>query len=66
MHPVCINSDVRIGLDDMNAGSPQGIVSVCKNGQWGSVCSSLWDKPDAEVVCRQLGFRAEGKQARLP
>ena len=38
--------------------SPQvGIVQVCKEGHWGTICSgSSWGKKSSLVVCRQLGF----------
>jgi deleted-in-malignant-brain-tumors protein 1 len=29
---------------------------VCVNGVWGSICDNGWDKTDAYVVCKQLGF----------
>ena len=34
----------------------EGIVEVCLNGVWGTIISSGWNTPDAEVVCRQLGL----------
>ena len=37
-----------------------GIVQLCHDEDWGTVCANGWDDSDASVVCRQLGFSPRG------
>ena len=34
----------------------EGRVELLFQGEWGTICSSYWGKPDGDVACRMLGF----------
>ena len=53
----CSTGEVRL-VDEVGAESAYtGRVEVCINNAWGTVCDSLFDSLEADVICRQLGFK---------
>ena len=38
----------------------EGRVEICQDNIWGTVCNFFFNKPDATVVCRQLGGSVVG------
>ena len=55
--PRCSEGEVRLvqGITAVD-----GIVQLCHDEDWGTVCANGWDDSDASVVCRQLGFSPRG------
>lgn len=69
MMPLCLSdvsppltcSDGEVQLVG-GTGRHEGRVEVCFNETWGTICDDGWGVADAQVVCRQLGYQAEGLQ----
>lgn len=60
----CTHGDIRLSsqADNSSALSRSGLLEVCVNGAWGTVCDELFDNNDAKVACAQLtGFNNQGK-----
>ena len=60
----CESGEVRLAnfTDDPDETTREGILQICINNAWGTVCSDdLYDTTDAEVFCGQLeGFQKGG------
>ncbi len=44
----------------------RGVVEVCQNTSFVSVCEESWTNREATVICNQLGFSPYGKLLLAP
>lgn len=49
----------RLGVRLVGSEYPdRGTIEILHNGRWGTVCDDDFDKVDADVICRILGYRS--------
>ena len=54
----CTEGDIRLyGSAQPN----EGMLHVCVDGVWSTVCHHYWDIRDTNVACYELGYTAYGK-----
>ena len=51
--------DSEVILVGMSGSDSEGIVALynTSNYRWSTICNTGWDNSDADVVCKQLGFK---------
>ena len=49
----CTPHDLRLVGGDNDR---EGEVEICRNNEWRNVCDDNWQKVDADVACKQLGY----------
>ena len=54
----CIENSIQL-VGDLS--HHEGIPVICLGGSWGKVCDVSTPTATAAVVCRQLGFSADGE-----
>ena len=54
----CELGELRLAGGAVNATT--GLLEICIDGMWGSICDDQWTNDDANVACFQLGFAGAG------
>ncbi len=58
----CTPDDLRLVGGDNDR---EGEVEICHNNQWRNVCDDDWEKVDANVACKQLGYTQGARRATI-
>ena len=53
----CTNGDIHLVG---GSSESEGMVEICYQNYWGTICDHSWDRRDAQVVCSQLGYPRYG------
>jgi deleted-in-malignant-brain-tumors protein 1 len=54
----CTDYDVRL---NQKSSMNRGIVQICLNGIWGTICSGGLNYGASQLMCAQLGFQGPSK-----
>ena len=54
----CQKGDIRL---EQGSSIREGIVQVCINHAWGTICDQDFHNVDAGVICSQLNFERDGQ-----
>lgn len=55
----CSDGDIRL-VNGTTVTPLEGRVEVCINNAWGTVCDRTFSEDEANVICRQTGYRYNG------
>ena len=61
---VCSTGSARLTGSSLNATN-EGILEVCVNNQWGTVCDDSWNEVGADIACR-MAFKNDSSEKAIP
>ena len=60
----CTGCSVVNDTIQLVGGDTQGLVEICQDNQWESVCDFLWTNTKAALACRELGLPYTGARGK--
>lgn len=54
----CDEGDIRL-IESSNRFQI-GLIEICVNGIWGTICRDSWGNVEASIACKQLGYSPYG------
>lgn len=53
IHDQCLDGELRLVNGSLQE---EGVIEICRDGAFSTMCSSNWTVDDSVMVCRQLGY----------